>query len=144
MIETIKEIHKEYVCLFKSGSFSHAYGKDAYILSYIFEYKVKNIGDREADAGFPLNALPKILAKLEQKKINYLVVDNRNNFEIDQENNNGNLNNYLEIYEKARNYINYKVRIDSINKYLVENLEEKDFRKLLGRIEEIVYENRKV
>ena len=41
MIETIKEIHTKDICLFKIGTFYHAYGRDAYILSYMFGYKIK-------------------------------------------------------------------------------------------------------
>ena len=73
-----------------------------------------------------------------------MVIDNRNNFEVDEKSDNGNLNRYSATYEKARNYINYKVRIDGINNFLLENLEKKDFRKLLGKIEEIIYEDREV
>ena len=40
MIETIKEIHTKDICLFKIGTFYHAYGRDAYILSYMFGYKI--------------------------------------------------------------------------------------------------------
>lgn len=31
MIETIKEIHTKDICLFKIGTFYHAYGRDAFI-----------------------------------------------------------------------------------------------------------------
>ena len=144
MIETVKEVHKEDVCLFKIGSFYHTYGRDAYILSYMFGYKVKNIGESPKECGFPINVVSKIKARLENNKINYLVIDNRNNFEVDEKSDNGNLNRYSATYEKARNYINYKVRIDGINNFLLENLEKKDFRKLLGKIEEIIYEDREV
>lgn len=43
MIKTIKEIHSKDICLFKIGTFYHAYGRDAYILSYIFGYKIKDL-----------------------------------------------------------------------------------------------------
>ena len=41
MIEQIKEIHKDAVCLYKVGSFYHAYGRDTCVMSYLFDYKIK-------------------------------------------------------------------------------------------------------
>ena len=37
MIETIKEIHKEDICLFKIGSFYHTYNTDAYETNGTYE-----------------------------------------------------------------------------------------------------------
>lgn len=44
MIDTIKQTHKDTIVLIKVGTFYHGYGKDSYILSYLFEYKrrIKN------------------------------------------------------------------------------------------------------
>ena len=36
----IKEIHPNYMILFKSGEFYKAFGKDAYILSNLFNYQI--------------------------------------------------------------------------------------------------------
>ena len=36
MIKTIKQIHKEDILMIKVGTFYHVYGKDAYIISYIW------------------------------------------------------------------------------------------------------------
>lgn len=41
MIKAIKQVHAKSVVLIKIGSFYHAYGRDSYILSYIFGYKLK-------------------------------------------------------------------------------------------------------
>ena len=41
-IRSIKEIHKYDLCLFKVGAFYHAYGRDSYILAYLFDYKLKD------------------------------------------------------------------------------------------------------
>ena len=144
MIKTIKEVHKEYVCLFKIGNFYHAYGRDAYILAYMFDYKVRNIEKDKKECGFPVSIVGRITAKLEDKKINYVLIDNRNNYYVDQKFNKGNLNQYKNIYEKARNYVNYKARIQNIIEILNENIMEKDFRKILIKMEEIINENREI
>ena len=47
--------------------------------------------DNIQTCGFPKNAIPKVMSKLEQKKINFIIVDTRNNYEVDEENDNKNL-----------------------------------------------------
>ena len=44
MIETVKELNMKSICLFKSGTFYHAYNRDSYILAYLFDYKIKELG----------------------------------------------------------------------------------------------------
>ena len=61
MIETIKEIHTKDICLFKIGTFYHAYGRDAYILSYMFGYKIKDLEKNYKECGFPVSAISKEL-----------------------------------------------------------------------------------
>ena len=41
IIQAVKKVHTEYIVLVKEGSFYHIYGKDAYIISYLFGYKKK-------------------------------------------------------------------------------------------------------
>ena len=55
-----------------------------------------------------------------------------------------NLNKHDEIYEKSRIYVNYKNRVDNITNYLNENIETKDFRNVLSKIEEVIDERRKI
>ena len=38
IVDVVKKIHREDVVLVKEGSFYHVYGKDAYIISYLFRY----------------------------------------------------------------------------------------------------------
>ena len=140
MIETIKEIHTKDICLFKIGTFYHAYGRDAYILSYIFGYKIKDLEKNYKECGFPVSEVSKVCAKLENNKINYLIIDRRNNYDVDEKEDYKNLNRYVEFYEKANKYVNCKKRIDIINEYLVDNIETKNITKMLSGMEEIMYE----
>lgn len=140
MIETIKEIHTKDICLFKIGTFYHAYGRDAYILSYIFGYKIKDLEKNYKECGFHVSAVSKVCAKLENNKINYLIIDRRNNYDVDEKEDYKNLNRYVEFYEKANKYVNCKKRIDIINEYLVDNIETKNITKMLSGMEEIMYE----
>lgn len=90
--------------------------------------------------GFPKKAISKVIARLEKEKINYLIIDTRNNYDVDNKCDNGNLNKYQTVLEKAHKEINIKRRIDKITEILTK---EKDINKI-KRIEEIIYESRKV
>ena len=144
MLKAIKEVHSKSVVLIKIGGFYHAYGKDAYILSYFFGYKIKKIEGGCANCGFPINSISKVKVKLEDSKINYILLDRRNNYEEDEKFDLKNLNKYAEIYEKARKYVNLKNRIESIYEILLDDVNKEELTEKIIRIEEIVYERRKI
>ena len=81
---------------------------------------------------------------MEAEKVNYIVIDKRNNYEVDEELNLKNLNNYVKVYEKAKQCVNYKNRIETINKNLLEMMNQENFRKILGEIENIINERREI
>lgn len=130
--------------MIKVGNFCYSYGRDAYIMSYIFGYKLKKIEENIYNCAFPIHILNRIIAKLENSKLNYIVLDRRNNYETDLKYDNKNLNTYEEIYNKAKIYVNHKRRIEEINTFLVENVQRKDFKEILSKMEEIINERRKV
>ena len=142
MIKAIKQVHSKSVVLVKIGSFYHAYGKDSYILSYMFGYKLKKFEKDYTTCGFPLDSISKVMAKLEEKKINYVILDRRNNYEEDEKSDNGNLNTYDKIYENARIYVNLKRRIDQIYEDLMEDIESDSIKGKIIEIEEIINERR--
>lgn len=45
MVKTIKKVENQTLLLIEVGKFIYAYGKDAYIISYIFNYKIKILTD---------------------------------------------------------------------------------------------------
>ena len=92
--------------------------------------------------GFPTKSINKVIAKLENKKINYVIVDRRNNYDVDEMFDNKNLNTYVKTYEKAKNYINTKNRVNNIYEYLLHNLNDKE---LINKVEKVLKnEGRKV
>ena len=115
IVKAIKQIHPEYIVLIKIGKFYYSYSKDAYIVSYIFNYKLKIVEENIRVCAFPVFILNKIIAKLEENKINYIVIDRRNNYEVDEKIDNGNLNKYNFYLEKSKRYINQKNRNNHIN-----------------------------
>ena len=94
------------------------YGKDAYIISYIFDYKLKKV-EEVYMCGFPQDSYNKVIAKLEEKKINYMILVRRNNYEIDEFCDNKNLNTYTTYFEKAKWSL-------KIGKLLLEKEEKKE------------------
>ena len=52
MIKTIKRVHVNDIALVKIGEFYHAYGKDACILAYLFDCKLKVIDNGCYTCGF--------------------------------------------------------------------------------------------
>ena len=144
MAKDIKKVHPDDVVCYKVGTFVKAFGKDAYIISYLFEYSLIDAKENVASCGFPKRAISKVCTRLEQKKINYVMIDTRNNYEVDEKLDNKNLNTYTEILEKAKKYIKLKKRLKSVEDELLEHFEEKNIIEKLKRIEEIAYENRKI
>lgn len=137
MIETIKVIHKEDIVLVKVGTFYTAYGKDAYIINYLFNYKLNKTQDVYTSA-FPIPSLAKVTAILEQNKINYIVLDRRNNYDVEQEMDNKNLNKYNKFLELAKIKVRKSKRIEQILEYLNEDEE------LIEEVEKVINERRKV
>ena len=140
--ETIRDMETEYhqnypdsILLVLSGSFYNVYGKDAYILCYIFKYKIKNklyitLDDKEEyviNTGFPRNSLDKVLLDLEDKKINYVIK----------------VKTYKRRYEASKKYCMEKMKINEITSKLDELCGKRDFSSILEKIEDYIneYEN---
>ena len=143
MIDTTKRLYEKYICLFKIGTFYCAYNRDAYIMSYLFKYKVREKRD-EKETGFPVSSINKVKARLEAEKINYILVETSTEYDITEKVDLNNSNRYDNVYLKARNYVNYKLRVDAIYKILLDIINDKDFRKTLEKVEDVVYDERKV
>lgn len=145
IVKNIKQIHPNDIALVNVGKFYYSYGKDAYILSYLFKYKLMLIEQYKVySVAFPKVSLPKVMAELENKKINYLIIDRRNNYNVDEKSDNKNLNNYTKYLEKAKKYVNLKIRINNISNYLLQHMDKSDITQILEGMEEIINERRKI
>ncbi len=138
IVKEIKTIHPNEIVLIKLGGFYRAYGKDAYILSNIFKYKLKK-EENIVTCGFPLKVIKKVLAKLETKKLNYIIVDSRDSYNINDKMDFKNLNTYNLEYENSKIYVSNQTRVDNINKYFTRNIEEENLKKILKEIEDIIH-----
>ena len=140
IVQNIKETQKEYIVLIRTENFYNCYGRDSYIVSYLFGYKINIVQNGIYISAFPKSAYNKVISKLEEKKINYLILDRRNNYEIEEKSNNKNLNKYQDYYEKAKKEIATKMRIEKIYNYLIDT---KD-KEIISEIEKVVNERRKI
>ena len=137
-------ISPDFIICYKVGAFIQVFGKDAYIISYIFNYNIKKTKEDIATCGFPKQIIPRICAKLEQRKINYMIIDTRNNYDVDEKFDNKNLNQYEKIFIDAYKYIKIKNKILHLQEELLNRIDKENVIEKIKKIEEIVYENRKV
>lgn len=143
IIKELKAIHPEFIALIKTGSFYCVYGKDASIISNLFDYQFKEINDA-ISCGFPASSIKKVQAKLENSKINYLLINRRSGYEIEEKIDFKNLNTYNKQYASSKVYINNQRKINKINEYLTENVRTKNLNIILKEIENIINETRKI
>ncbi len=142
LIRDIKQVHPNDIIMVKIGKFYHVYGKDAYIISYIFNYQLRKVETNMYNAGFPEVALNKVLKTLEDKKINYVIVDRGANYEVVDNLNFKQDNKYSDAYIMASKFITRKKKIDEIYEYLVSNVNDDLVKEQIQRIEDILYERR--
>ncbi len=137
-IKMFKQAYTDSIVLVKVGSFFHAYGRDSYILSYLFNYQLKNFQNNHSTCGFPISSLDKVSNRLEQLEINYIALDKSQDFKITEKKDFTD-NKYSKIYSKAHNYISIKSRIDTIYQFLLEGMAEDNILDKIIEVEKIIY-----
>lgn len=137
-VRLIKKVHPTSVILVKIGNFYHAYGKDAYIVSYFFDYKIDSKGYKTC--GFPLSSLNKVKFELEKQKIDYIVVDRKDNYEVIEKEEFKKDNTYETVYNLALLEINLKNKINDLNEYLINNIHNKEIVEKIKKLEQLLYE----
>ena len=140
MIRTMKEVHPTKILLVKIGKFYHAYGKDSYILAFLLNYQIKKVETNVNTVGFPEMALNKVLKTLEDKNIDYIVLEKASNYEVISEEEFKDKNQYSELYNKAHRYIVRKNKIDAIYEHLISNISDETIKEKINSIEEILYD----
>ena len=118
----------------KVGNFYRVYEKDAYIIAYLFKYKISEENDIMV-SGFPTSSIKKVEARLENKKINY-AVNERTDFK--------NLNTYQKHFNLSKTYVSNVRRIENINEHLLSLASKEELKILLKDIEECIDATRKV
>ena len=138
------EYHQKYpnsILLVLSGNFYNVYGKDAYLLSYLFRFKLTKKGyktDKEEEVyvpktGFPRNALDNVLLELENKKVNYVIkVKEKKDIVQDFKKR----NTYSKRYIASEKYCIDKMKLDAIMEQCDALCGKKDFSHMLHSIQE--------
>jgi len=134
----MKQVNPEKILLLKVGNFYYEYGRDSYIMAYKFGYKIKIIDGNIPFSGFPKEALNKVITKLENNNISYLIINKSQNYEVIEEQDYKKENNYLKCYEKAHKYILKRNRINNIYKKLMKDINEEGIKEKIKQIEEII------
>lgn len=83
----------------------------------------------------------RIMSKLEEKKINYIIIEPRNNYDVEEKSDNRNLNTYEEEFKKAYLIEQQKRRVKKINEKLNKYVGQKEFKIVIKKMEEILNEN---
>ena len=105
-----KNKYPKYIILIKVGIFYETYNEDAYILNNLFNYKIKEINNNKR-LGFPTNSYDKVITKLKEFQINYIIIeDDITKKTFKQNNYNNYIPNNLTIEEKI-NKITTKLNI---------------------------------
>lgn len=129
--EFYKLEYKNYIILFKCGNFYISLNDDANVMNNIFNHKIVDNGSF-IKTGFPISSLNKIITELEDKQINYLIIDK----EIISKNKFKN-NNYINYLEDNNHSLNFN-RINLINKILKNNISNSNINDILNKIERII------
>ena len=137
IVKTIKKIHENCLVLVKIGTFYHAYSKDAYIMSYLFEYKIKE-KESVPTCAFPVSSLSKVENILEKAKVNYIVVDKRSNYEEEEKYIDNQENNYEKIFAKAKESVEFMLRIQRVYDTLLHNKDSENIEEKLEKIEMVL------
>ena len=126
----INELNKDKTLqLYKIGKFYNIYGDGAIILNYLFGYKILIDGK----VGFPESALIKVINTIEDKKIDYQIINKDGNDVIKKY---GNFNSYNKILKQALEYRNIKSRVEH-SQELINNVSDITIlEKIIGVIEE--------
>lgn len=140
-LKLIKDLNPNSLILLKMGSFYHAYGKDAYLLAYLFGYQLKTLEGALSTCGFPVSALGKVEKELDDKKINHIQIARSDNYAVEDDVSFKNENRYSEFSDKAYRYIIKKNKINGISAYLIDSINDEDFQEKILKIEEILYGN---
>lgn len=109
--KTIKNRNNNSIVLIRSGVFYETFNNDAYIMNYLFDYKIKEFSSYIM-VGFPVNVIDSVKGKLNIEQLDYIIVDN---------------NNYHSNKNKD-NKVKYKVLLDVSKKTYLIDTEIKDIQ----------------
>lgn len=138
----IKEVYLKSVIMIKAGNFYESLNDDAIIMNNVFGYKIKSFKNYSR-VGFPISNLIKVTKELTKREINYITLDdgiikkekfshNKYNDYINKDNDNNN------DVEKRLNHVLALKKIKSINKDLMDNIDNPKIIDILNEMEKLI------
>ena len=97
-----------------------------------------------ATCGFPITAEKRVRTKLEESKINYKIIDPRNEYNVDVTEDYKNLNNYENEFKKDFTIMKQKKVITRITEELTLYIDKPNFKEIIRKIEDVLDEAREV
>ena len=113
----------------------------AYIIANLFGYSVKIVSENVAQVGFPLSSVYKVKGKLEEKKINYMIIDPRNEYNIDEVKEFNNLNTYENEFKKSYSANKHRKWIRKICEEMELLMEKPNFKEIIRKVEDVLDES---
>lgn len=132
LFRILKLEYKDYLLLFKNGSFYSSFDEDSLILKKVFNYKIVYLNNN-IKAGFPINNIDLVTKKMEELSINYIIIDDKKIIKK-YENDANNFSNYT---SSVFNVISVNYRMDKIIEIL-KNIDSDKLDYYLNKIEEIL------
>ena len=132
LFRILKLDYKEYVILFKSGSFYISFDEDSLILNKVFNYKILELKNN-IKAGFPLNSLDTVINKIKELSINYIIIEDKNikeKYEVEN-------NNFSKYTSSVFEVISINNRIDKIVNKL-KSIDNDKVKEILDEIESMI------
>ena len=133
LFRILKLEYRDYLILFKCGSFYISFDEDATILNNIFNYKTVEMKNN-IKVGFPLKLIDDNLKVIEDRGIYYIIVEDK---QIISKYNDGK-NKYNKYVKSVFDIISFNNRIDKINEKIksIDDVEVRD--NILSKIERIL------
>jgi hypothetical protein len=123
------------IVLIKSGIFYETFNDDAYIMSYLFDYKIKKLSNFVM-VGFPEKVVDSVKERLKKEKISYVIL--KGNKKIESGKNSYNESNYDILFDLSYKTFNIEIEINSIRKKLEILKNTKSIEEILTKIKEII------
>lgn len=133
-----KPKNNKHIIMIKSGIFFTAFNIDAGICNKILGYKINSNGSNYS-IGFPSNSIDKVINTIQNKQINYIVLnkDDSGNYYIQDKCEYD--NNQYDEYKIDYNRLNYlNKRINDISKELQNKLFDSNIENILLKVEELI------
>lgn len=131
-----KDKFSDYIIIYPVGTFYNILGDDTKIIHELMNYQIKE-HIKTPKIGFPLTSLGKVIKKLVENKINYVVLERVNGIiKIEQKKrfkNNQYFNNLCNMNEQFKK----RERLDKLITYISKNYDNEEIQKFIKEIEKL-------